>query len=345
MAIWKLRTQIRIPTWLVALLCGFLCFGVLLWGPEWLVNRYAVPGQSLSRLEYSTLVDDYRKTLAQILGGVALLSGLYFTAQNTRLSEDGRITDRFSKAVDQLGARTQDGNPLLEIRLGALYALQRLARDSRRDRDAIIDISCAYVRQNAPRQWAVWNPESEEEPREPSRQPPRIDITTILNFLGTKGTLDADRAIDLSATELCRADLMRGNLPKVNFRGTFLQDANFMSSNLQGTDFSRAHCVRANFVKANLSGASFVDVNAFAATFEGSTLSGVAFRKANLEGAVFRDAIFATHRARPNDFSDANLCNADLRGCNLSDAVGLTADQLAQAIIDDRTQVPREQAR
>ena len=43
--------------------------------------------------------NDARVTLAQILGGIGLLSGLYFTWRNLRINEDGKITDRYSKAI------------------------------------------------------------------------------------------------------------------------------------------------------------------------------------------------------------------------------------------------------
>jgi hypothetical protein len=88
-----LRTIIVVAVVLAAL------WLVLLWVPEWMVNQYG--GGTLSRLDYTKSVDDYRKTLAQILGGFALLVGLYFTWRTTKAAEDGRITDRFSKAVDR----------------------------------------------------------------------------------------------------------------------------------------------------------------------------------------------------------------------------------------------------
>ena len=68
-------------------------------------------------------------------------------------TEDGRITDRFSKAVEQLGARNSDGSKQIEPRLGGIYALERIARDSARDAWPIMEILSAYVRENAPRKF------------------------------------------------------------------------------------------------------------------------------------------------------------------------------------------------
>jgi uncharacterized membrane protein len=46
---------------------------------------------------------------AQILGGTALLSGLYFTWRNLHVNREGQITERFTRAIDQLGATDDDG--------------------------------------------------------------------------------------------------------------------------------------------------------------------------------------------------------------------------------------------
>ena len=40
--------------------------------------------------------------------------------------------------------------PNLEVRIGAIYALERIAQDSDRDHVQIMEILCAYIRQNAP---------------------------------------------------------------------------------------------------------------------------------------------------------------------------------------------------
>ena len=63
-----------------------------------------------------------------------------------------RRTERFTRAIDQLGATDdKEGEPKLEIRLGAIYALERIARDSpERDYATIMEVLTAYVRDNAP---------------------------------------------------------------------------------------------------------------------------------------------------------------------------------------------------
>src|SRR5688572_29554652 len=65
------------------------------------------------------------RTLAQIAGGAFFLLTAYFTWRTVRVSEEGQVTERFTKAIEQLG---DDEN--LAKRLGGIYALERISRDS-----------------------------------------------------------------------------------------------------------------------------------------------------------------------------------------------------------------------
>jgi hypothetical protein len=113
--------------------------------------------QKVPAEERAALVNEYRRTWAQIIGGFALLLGLYFTWRRIEISQqeleatrDQQVTERFTRAIDQLGA-TDDGNPRLEIRLGGIYALERIARDSpARDYSTVMEVLTAYVRENVP---------------------------------------------------------------------------------------------------------------------------------------------------------------------------------------------------
>src|SRR5215217_8163404 len=97
-----------------------------------------------------------------------LLVGLFFTWRSLRqtresqaqtqentqrtleLTEQGQITERFTRAIDQLGATYETtGKPRLEIRLGGVYALERIAWDSpERDYSTVMEVLTAYVREN-----------------------------------------------------------------------------------------------------------------------------------------------------------------------------------------------------
>ena len=116
---------------------------IVLWKlPQWQVEHV----EGLEPKERFDRVNEARKTLATILGGVVLLAGFYGTWQNLKLAQksaelaqksaesaadaqrssqqalqEGQITDRFTKAIEQLGAVDKDGNPRLDVRLGRIY--------------------------------------------------------------------------------------------------------------------------------------------------------------------------------------------------------------------------------
>ena len=95
-----------------------------------------------------------RRTLAQIVGGAVVLVGIYIAWRRLQVSQEGRVTERFSRAIEHLGIDS------LDVRVGGNYALERIARDSRQDHGPIMEIITAYVREHA--QWVP--PPDEQQP-------------------------------------------------------------------------------------------------------------------------------------------------------------------------------------
>jgi hypothetical protein len=60
------------------------------------------------------------------------------------LTRQGQITDRYTAAVDQLGSDHRD------VRLGGIYSLERIMRDSKLDQPTIVEVLSAFVRDRAP---------------------------------------------------------------------------------------------------------------------------------------------------------------------------------------------------
>jgi hypothetical protein len=148
-AVHRMLRTIRNLLLAVALVAIVLAIGavVLYLLPAWLVP--ASPKLSLAdRLHAAS---DWRNSMAQVATGAALLAGLYFTGRTLRLnalatrqqhdiqtrtlqlSERGQITDRFSRAVDQLGSDKLDG------RLGGIFALERIAVDQLAGRNSALE--------------------------------------------------------------------------------------------------------------------------------------------------------------------------------------------------------------
>ena len=156
--------------------------------------------------------------------------------ENVRVAEEGQITERFTRAIEQLG------HAEMAIRLGGIYALERLAKDSEKDHGPIMEVLTAYVREKAHSPGGDREDGREEDPE---NRPglPTTDIQAILTVIGRRETTGNNRRNDplnLTATQLAGADLGRANLVGVRLYFADLRGANLSRANLEGADLTRA---------------------------------------------------------------------------------------------------------
>jgi hypothetical protein len=236
----------RIPVWArwvalaVALLLVLVLF-VLPWvlvRPKASLSDVSDPGKR-HELEDNRLKlqNDVRTTLLQGLGGLAVLAGAVFAYRQLQTGRDqlqtaqqGQVTERFNTAIGHLGKAGDDN---MDVRLGAIYSLEQIAKTSEGDREAIAEILTAYVRIHAVwrgRQWRGWRPSA---------------LTSTDNRLqGLRA-----RAPDVQAvmTVLGRRELPPGKtdpllLPHVDLREAGLIEANLEGADLRGANLEGARC-------------------------------------------------------------------------------------------------------
>jgi hypothetical protein len=288
------------------ILAGTLAVVLIMW---WVPKLQANYSQGVNADNRFDRENNARKTLAQIIGGVFVLAGLYSSVktfdlqrQSARLQEEGQITDRFSKAIDQLGAVSgsgtdRDGKPNinLEVRLGGIYALERIASDSPRDYWTIMEVLMTYVRENAPAsrsarpvrtaqrtdEGAMQAHEAEESHPAPDGPHPRTDVQAILTVIGRRDAqLDpANRHLDLSHADLAGASLRDVNLQRALLINSNLDSTNLMDADMQGADLQNA----------SLEGASLVDTNLQGAVLQGADLKGADLSGADISGAILSE--------------------------------------------------------
>ena len=270
-----------------------------------------------------------------------------------KLDEAGRVLDevltqRFADATQHLASKE------LTVRLGAIFALERMARNSARDHWAIVEILTAYIRENSP-----WKPSptvdkimervlaeqgttdanvSERycsalaKDEHGSTSPPELkpDIQLVLSVLGRRvNSPDREgqtwQVLNLQGTDLQGADLRginfdraifdRSNLRAVDFRNASLKNARFSYSVLVDANFAEATAEGAQFDYANAQEANFYKVVARQAKFFGTCLVHAQFGEGILENSRFKGTLLT--RAL---FWDANLDGADFELANLGDA-------------------------
>jgi uncharacterized protein YjbI with pentapeptide repeats len=344
------------PALAMALVTISLWAVYLLWKvPQWQADAWARSGGSNPR-ELFEIENQSRGTLGQIISGVAVLTGLIFawqqlgqTSDNLRVSQEGQITDRFSRAVDQLGSDD------LTARLGGIYALERIARDSPRDYGPVMEVLTAFVRQESPLPvGAAATPAT-------SAMAIPFEVEAVLKVIGRRtpaqvatemedgGCLEltginavgADLAgYDLRNTCWDRSDLRGATIVRAN-----LSDATFVATamaqaNLDSVDAQRANFHQANLMLANLSRANLRDANLLAAELSTATLQGTDLSGADILGTNLRNALLLGTDLSGANVSGADFTGAVLSGANLATVQDLTAEQIEPAIVDSATQLP-----
>jgi uncharacterized protein YjbI with pentapeptide repeats len=270
-----------------------------------------INGYYTSRLS----LDKNQNLLTQLLAGnLAWDKNIVNGINHPQLTPQEIAPERFSKAIEQLG------NEKIETRFAAIYALERIAKDSPKDHWTIMEILAAFIRENAP-----INQEYESEPGESSKLP--TDIQTALTVIGRRDSHKdpVNQKLDLRNTNLNNADLTEANLSKAIFVGANLQWVNFTRANLSEADLSITYLCGSILYQANLSKAILPEANLQGVILRKANLSQAILYDANLEGAILCDAnlekaVFCDANLEGAILCDANLEEANFEGSNLQDA-------------------------
>ena len=104
---------------------------------------------------------------------------------------------------------------------------------------------------------------------------------------------------------------------------------------MKGADLTKSELPRANLAEANLTNADLSKSELGRAKMKEAKLDGAKFQYAYLARAVLHDASL-----KGTDFTGSYLFLMQIQGVDLSQAIGLTHDQLALACGDADTKLP-----
>ncbi len=327
---------------MTAIVVAAVIIYLLVWyGPDVIARHDVGPvtgPQRAIRLQQAR--DAARGRLLTLGAGLFAAGALVYTALNFRLSREGQVTDRYTKAIEQLGSDK------LDVRIGGIYALERVARDSARDHETVMEVLSAFVRVHSREQWPVPEPDDTAA----TERTTRPDVQAALRVIGRRDAKHDRLLIELDGADLYGADLTATNLSGALLRRAHLDGANLDSAHLEGAYLWRAHLVGARFDYAHLEGAHLSGADLRGARFwgahfrhadvgnlhmgDGSTVKarfdGVDFSRADLSSVIFSGA--ELHGAK---FTEANLAEAFLSEADLTDAdltgAGLTGAYLVDA--------------
>lgn len=294
--------------------------------------------------------------------------------QNRRqnvLTAQGQTAERFGKSIEQLNSSS------LGVRLGGIYALQSIARDST-DNEYDQDVGAVL--------YAFVDERSSSPPACPMRQG-QVDERFGWGYGKRQMAQDVELAIHVLASIPYRSSQVvprssahgvfndenyrklqfdmkayadRGNLISVNWsppkcwgeielegldvsnwnvQGSDFSFGSFDGSTLAGTIFDGAKLNNARLRESNLHGAWLIGIDAFGADFTDSDMSNAHLAKANLCGADLTGADLRGAYLNNAAFGPATLRGATLNGADFS-GTDLRGVDLSEVTFDAGTVWP-----
>ncbi len=294
----------------------------------------------------------------------ATLVGAWFVlARNiaqSRADFRRRITESYGRAVSQLASDK------IEERLGGIYSLESISKESPDDYCTVMETLTAFVRERSRRYEikqksnfeqrvseranTLWKqagyPDGQAEVHwvEAVRQTewgtPTADIAAVLTVISRRGAQNQEREaterwlLDLSKAFLKSADLRFIDLRGAKLVGADLTGANLAGANLTGAllqyddhfSFHAADLTDADLTDAKLEGANLTGANLTGAKLEGADLSRAKLTRARLIGAKLTGATLSGVELREANMTGANMIGAHLRSADLKQAYLRRAD-------------------
>lgn len=240
--------------------------------------------------------NDIFRNVIQVLGGTFFLLGVYFTWRNFRLAQEGQITQRFNDAIEHFGSDKA------EVRLGGIYALARIARDSPKDHISVMHVFSSYVRETT---------------RRTPAEPVSTEVQAVL-------TMIAHRTVEHESDD-----------DNIDLRDAYLPGVNLRDAQLEGVQFDGVNLSRANLANAFLRGATLRG-----AVMEEAYLRHADLRDADLTGADLRQAVLREAFLDGADIFGAKMDGTTLLQTDLSGVKNAIRRQIDAAMTDESTMLP-----
>ncbi|WP_426361699.1 pentapeptide repeat-containing protein [Streptomyces sp. E-08] len=245
------------------------------------------------------------------------------------------------------------------MRLGGIYALQRIMQDSVRDHSTVVSVLAAYVRQHAPLPGEGTRPQQTAlaEPAPPAEV--QAAMTVLANRLPSR---DTGPALELQRTDLRGLKFRIATGHRLAFRGAafsfarlngaVMANSDLRDALLDGADLREAQLFYSDLTGAYMAGADLTDTLICAqiagtgvtdqgqhrcasmerATPQGATLtdvdlSGAELPRADLRGADLSGADLRHANLTGADLTDADITGAKLAGAKLKGVRGLRTSQ------------------
>ncbi|MFF9407079.1 pentapeptide repeat-containing protein [Streptomyces anandii] len=334
----------------------------LLWRGPWWFDGDHIREKNLEPAD-GVVITGFRTALIALGVGIITAMGLWYTARNHRLAREqfahtqeqfqlaqrqfehseeqfrhtqvkdreqveltreGQVTDRYVEAIKLLSSES------MTQRLGGIYSLQRIMKDSSKDFETVIEVLAAFIRLQG----------------DASAGEARDDVQAAITVIG-RAPLKGRPVVELNGANLSGLRLAGLRLPGAN-----LSRARLVGCDMTGVDLSRALLDQATLDEANLERAALNGARLHRAGLNGAYLYGAKLTGAKLDGAELANATLshaelngASMRIPYSSFFEPDECGT-LIACNLTylDLTALTgkpgAEMLSRAFLDESTLLP-----
>ena len=300
------ETSIRIMPWWWAIIAT--ATSILLGAGAWFIVW------SIAKHDANLRIEAIKVGLS-VIAGVGAASALllafrrqihneYVARDNVLDATQRRVTELFAKSVEQLG------NDKAAVRLGGLYALERLGQENPDHRQTVTDVICAYLRM--PYSPASWN--------NAGSSTETLNTDTSQQELLVRAAAQQMLARHLEDPELSTTSIFYWEKMRVDLRGAYLDNVVFSSCKFWIVEFNQAiFNGEAWFDQTSFDGwCECVGVRFNGAVRFGSDFNGPAdFSQTNFTKAVsFDDATFLNDAVFDNTHFDGagKFRNAKFRG-------------------------------
>lgn len=308
------------------------------------------------------------KLLAQIIGGTAIIWGVFVANKRAKAIEDGNeqtkesneltkeanitlekgnTAERFKNAIEHLGS----GVPA--IVLGGIYALHQIAKDNKEYRNQVLNILCSYIREKAsykyePRIKSNPNPNpfsgtgnrgrefgemrAYVKPKEST-----IVIQTIIDILFK----DVSTRIIYKGFKATLSNVKLNNYDFNNcyFENVEISDSLFISAEFDFAIFKNVTLKRSDFFKASFLQANFEEVGIDHSRLVDSVFHQCKFYKSRINSSNFFGAGFILDESEELDvsgcyFGGATLSSSKLKSSSFQNCLFINAMMIRMICYD-----------
>ncbi len=217
-----------------------------------------------------------RGRLLALGAGLLAAGALVFIARSVARSRAGQVTGRYAQAQEQLGCAE------LNVRIGGIGALERIARDSPSHHPAVMETLAAFIRERSRQHRPPSGPGGQAGERSP-----RTDVQAAITVVGRRVAERDLRPVDLAGADLTGADLTGADLTGAVLAHAVLARADLLAAKLVRADLSGTDLGGARLTSANLDGADLTGADLTDADLVGAVVSRTVFTGADLTGALW----------------------------------------------------------